>query len=102
MLEHSVSDYDALHPDPKGWFLQISGIYKFFSISLKFVLDLGLTHRCRNKDEYFHWRTEYENPEMCFKNEDEDSFTLCFGDKSLGFPVLGFAVLLVTARENLI
>ncbi len=53
MLEHSVSDYDALHPDPKGWFLQISGIYKFFYISLKFVLNLGLTQRCRNKDEYF-------------------------------------------------
>ena len=37
---------------------------------------------------------------MCFKNEDEDSFTLCFCDKSLGFSfVLGFAVLLATARK---
>ncbi len=27
MLEHSVSEYDALHPDPKGWFLQISGLW---------------------------------------------------------------------------
>jgi len=25
MLEHSVSDYDPYHLDPKGWFLQVSG-----------------------------------------------------------------------------
>jgi len=25
MLEHSVSEYDPYHPDPKGWFLQVSG-----------------------------------------------------------------------------
>ncbi len=27
MLEHSVSDYDPQHPDPKGWFLQVSGMF---------------------------------------------------------------------------
>jgi hypothetical protein len=25
MLEHAVSQYDAQDPDPRGWFLQISG-----------------------------------------------------------------------------
>ena len=29
MLEHSVSLYDARDPDPKGWFLQLSGFFLF-------------------------------------------------------------------------
>lgn len=28
MLEHSVSDYDPFHPDPRGWFLQVSGNWR--------------------------------------------------------------------------